>query len=107
MKAACSDKLWKEAAEILGLESVEYGLLTLGDATSLTETARDKIDLAAKNRKVLKRNQRQPTTSAVPTANEDTTKKTGSKASGNTSSGKRGTDTPFRLLLPGGLSGEC
>ena len=107
MEAACSDTLWKKAAEILDLESVEYDLLTLDDAISLMETAQDKIDLAAKNRKVLKRNQRRPTTSAVPTTNEDTTKKAGSNASGNTNGGKWRTQTPFHLLLPGSLSSEC
>lgn len=107
MKAACSDKLWKKAAEILDLESVEYDLLPLVDAISLMETAQDKIDLAAKNRKVLKRNQRQPATPAVPAANGDATKKAGSNASGNANGGKGRTQTPFHLLLPGSLSGDC
>jgi hypothetical protein len=101
MKAACSDKLWKKAAEILDLESVEYDLLPLVDAISLMETAQDKIDLAAKNRKVLKRNQREK--QAAPAASGDATKKGESNATG----GKGRTQTPFHLLLPGSLSGEC
>ena len=103
MKAACSDKLWKKAAEILDLESVEYDLLTLDDAVSLMETAQDKIDLVAKNRKVLKRNQKP----ATPAAPADASKKAGSNANGNANGNKGRAQTPFHLLLPGSLSGDC
>jgi hypothetical protein len=98
MKAACSDKLWKKAAEILDLESVEYDLLPLIDAISLMETAQDKIDLATKNRKVLKRNQKQPDKPAATAAK---------KADPSTNGSKGRTQTPFHLLLPGSLSGDC